>query len=401
MQIWNELVSTALIGTQRERPQAFVVDGPLAKIADTIAGSGSSSETNILRLAAAIELYRRAGRLTRGANVIVTEPCGERSSAQPCSTEAAAHLSALINQENEALLAEWLFAARNLGKSVPSILLPPLLELGRTKSTLAKIIASQPDGRINWLAEMNPDWHYAINRQPQIDAHALKDVWETGETIDRVAALRALRITQPDAARELLLSTWTQDPADLRTKFLEELRCNLTQADEPFLEEKALDDKRKEVRVQAVELLKLLPESRLYKRMLARVDACVNVSAKAIEIALPPDCDQSMVRDGIVKSRASLTGEKADWVAQLIGYIQPSHWEQKTGMTPRQLLLAANASHDWRSVLLSGWQTGAVTHSSSDWAVELIPDTSFDVQGLIACLTGDQSSRSGSAQHTG
>ena len=121
--------------------------------------------------------------------------------------------------------------------------------------------------RGRWLAAKNPKWRkYAgVNEAAEPDG-ALGD-----RRIARATGARsgALRETDPGRARELVASTFAADPADQRAKFVGELARGLSMEDEPFLEA-ALDDRSKEVRRQAAELLRCLPESRLCLRMIER-----------------------------------------------------------------------------------------------------------------------------------
>ena len=96
-------------------------------------------------------------------------------------------------------------------------------------------------------------------------------IWETGTPEQRVSAIRRMRETDPGGARELVGTTWKSDGADERAKFVEAMRTSLSPDDEPFLEA-ALDDRSKQVRSAAADLLARLPQSAFVERMIERAE---------------------------------------------------------------------------------------------------------------------------------
>jgi len=140
----------------------------------------------------------------------------------------------------------------------------------------------------------------------------LSTEWETGSRPARLLLLAELRGSAPALARSLLESTWATERADDRAAFLATLARGLSIDDQPLLES-ALDDRSKEVRRAAAELLTSLPDSRRAQRMLARaLPLLAWVPAEKprmlglrqrqpakLEIVLPDVCDQPMIRDGI------------------------------------------------------------------------------------------------------
>lgn len=103
----------------------------------------------------------------------------------------------------------------------------------------------------------------------------------------------------------MLESSWPSEAPDDRIAFVAELEHGLAPTDEPFLE-KALEDRRKEVRQRALDLLLRLSESALIKRMWQRVAPLIRrekssmlslkklLSKPALEFELPDNCDDPM-----------------------------------------------------------------------------------------------------------
>ena len=87
----------------------------------------------------------------------------------------------------------------------------------------------------------------------------------------------------PDLARTLVASTWSSDPARVRTDVLRALTVGLAPDDEPLLEA-ALDDRAGGVRDVATELLDRLPGSARAGRMGARLASLLSTSGARAEV---------------------------------------------------------------------------------------------------------------------
>jgi hypothetical protein len=216
------------------------------------------------------------------------------------------------------------------------------------------------------LARHNPAWGYAVGDLHEAD-------WQDGARNVRLSLLRQLRATKPQRARELVASTWQQDAPDDRAAFIAAFADGLTMADEPFLEA-ALDDRRKEVRVAAAQLLKQLPAARLCQRMTERVRACVKWKAgkkSPLVVRLPEQCDKELQRDGVEAKAQRGFGEKAWWLAQMLGAVPPRVWCEAWRQTPSELI-AVIRKHEWENVLLTGWAEAARNQRDAAWAEALL-----------------------------
>ena len=248
------------------------------------------------------------------------------------------------------VLPEWLAALAQAGRRVREEDLRALLEQGRSQRELREAIVAVIGRRGRWLAAQNPDWSYATGREnPEGD-------WQTASREWRLDELKRCRVSDPARARELVASTWDQEtPAD-RAAFLETFAIGLSMDDEPFLES-ALDDKRAEVRRAAAELLSRLAESRLCRRMIARVEPLVQFSEHKgklqVDINLPDEYTKDMARDGIAKVAAGL-GEKNAWLSQMLAIVPPSSWCRLSGRSAADLLAAAGRS-EWSQTLTGAW----------------------------------------------
>ena len=128
------------------------------------------------------------------------------------------------------------------------------------------------------------------------------------------------------------------------------LRYGLSFADEPFLEECVLNDKRKEVRAQAAKLLAKIPQSRLVARVEERAAKYLTRGANnKLQINLPAELDKEMVRDGIEENISidSRMGQKAGWLYQTVSIIDPSFWLAKFNLDAGRFLKLILDSDEW------------------------------------------------------
>ncbi|MCC2668826.1 MAG: hypothetical protein K0Q72_1297 [Armatimonadetes bacterium] len=391
MSLWHDLITTALVGTERQAPPAPEAGTPLG---DALAGlERREPAAALLSAAGAASLYERAGRLpSRDAR---PAPVPAEPDAQPtCSPRSAQHLELMLSGTHAAALPEWLGLAVRRGFRVPERLLPELLQAGRQSREFREPILQVAGKRGRWLAAQNPEWNYlAIEDEEEAS-------WETGSRAARQVVFGRMRAADPDQARELLAQSWAQEPADERSGFLGAFKDGLSLADEPFLEA-ALDDRSKGVRATAADLLARLPGSALGARMRDRVLPLVSVRTSSgllglgqttqIELTLPDECDKAMVRDGVEPKPPQHDrrfGEKAWWLVQLLAAVPPRTWSEAAGARPEEVLQAAVKS-EWKELLVEAWAIAAERSADAEWAeaLLLLGDTRADArEGLVALI---------------
>ncbi|MFI6923044.1 DUF5691 domain-containing protein [Nonomuraea spiralis] len=325
---WDDLASTALVGTDR-RPFAG----------------------DLLTVAAVETARRRAGRRPAEPAPPAPAPAEELPAV---GRRAAERLVRIMGGEHDRLLPEWLAAAAATGRRVPCDVLPDLLEGGRRDRSIRAHLGVLAGRRGRWLAGLNQEWGYLLEEPTG-------ETWELGGPADRRAHLRALRAADPAAARELLESTWERETPDDRAEFVELLADGLGMADEPFLES-ALDDRRREVRQAAANLLTRLPGSRLSGRMAQRARACVSVSGSTIAVEAPLECDRAMERDGVRPKPPRGIGERAWWLQQILARAPLGVWDR-----PPSRLLKMRIP-DWDAEVKAAWVRAAVLQKDPEWA---------------------------------
>jgi hypothetical protein len=361
---WTDVLATALVGTAR---------------------SGGRAE-EVLDAAAGQALRRRAGLPL----VPAPEP-GEPSPAEDnpvVGPAAAARVDDLLAVDSVTrssgpvrdaagrlqLLAEWLDAASAARRRLPPELAPALLDTGRRHPELRPLIGPVAGRLAGWLATQRPDWSYAAGGQPDgppdestVDGNedAVR-TWELGSTAQRLGYLRRLRRREPDGARALLEAAWDAEPPEERAALLGALHIGLSTADESTVE-RALDDRHRQVRDAALELLDALPDSGYARRMVERARACVDLSGTGrIGISPPAECDRSMRRDGIAPRPPAGTGARAWWLEEILARTPLGAWPEPA------VFLGRGMSEEWVDTVRRGLARAAASQRDGGWAAALV-----------------------------
>ncbi|MFB8759602.1 DUF5691 domain-containing protein [Streptomyces nigra] len=377
---WEELVTAALLGTDRRTPPGCP-PGPEAPVA-------------LLDRAAVETVRRRAGlRPARAAERPKPAPEDPRPALPPA---AARRLALLLADRPGAgggrrgsapdlmeLLPQWLAAANERGFAPPAQALPALLDAARGRTDLRPAALTFAGPRAVWLARLNPDWRFALRTAPGggttlpslEDPAQVEQLWQEGLFAERVALLAAIRAREPSAARELLTTTWATERAEDRLMFLDSLRTGLGPRDEPFLEQ-ALGDRSRNVRSTAAELLSALPGSALAARMAVRAGACVAVDhtgdTPTLTVEAPHECDAAMERDGVVAKAPTGRGERSWWFGQLVEAAPLDAWAGRLGGRTPEQIVALPVADDWQGELHAAWCRAAVRQRDAAWARALL-----------------------------
>ncbi|WP_406303395.1 DUF5691 domain-containing protein [Streptomyces sp. NBC_00885] len=385
---WEELVTAALLGTDRRTPP------------DAVLTPGKDAPAALLDAAALHTVRRRAGLLPAPA---ADRPEPAPHDARPRVPVAARRRLAQLLADRSApshaggrrgtapdlteLLPQWLAVANEHGYQAPPSLLPALLDAARARTDLRPYVLAFAGSRGLWLARLNPEWKFALRGAsgsavlPDVtDAEAVQRLWDEGLFAERVALLAAVRVHDAGAALALLTATWGTERAEDRLMFLDSLRTGLSGEDEPFLE-RALSDRSRNVRATAADLLSALPHSALAVRMAARAASCVGLDrsgdgaggdAASIAVEAPHECDADMQRDGMVPGPPTGRGERSWWLGQLVEAAPLSTWPARLGGRTAEEIVALPVAEDWGQELHAAWCRAAVRQRDAEWSRALL-----------------------------
>lgn len=380
----KNITAIALIGTQRQSFTPIATEGDLGKLLANI--DATNQESALLDTISSITLYAKAGQLPLQDHTSLGSPC-DLEDLPRCSDRTDHYLSLMINGDRDPALPNLLQALADAGQRVNERNLPALLSLGKRHSELREAIARVVGKRGQWLAAQNPEWNYLAGDN---DDAAL---WDTGSKASRLLWLTKLRRQAPQQARQKLESSWKQESASDRTAFLELCITNLSMEDEPFLES-LLDDRSKEVRRTAINLLTYLPESRFVQRAIARIENLIKLERikdqkdrHYFTVELPNSHTAEMARDGIeAKSADSQVGDRASWFFQDLIAVPLSFWHQQFTLSTEDLIQAAHHPQSDR-LILQGWITIAQKTQDLAWLQGLVDLNNPEITNKIANLT--------------
>ncbi|BAY85857.1 hypothetical protein NIES267_53630 [Calothrix parasitica NIES-267] len=361
MKIWQDLVKTSVIGTQRQKLKIASQDNQLGEVLSGL--DTSDKEGCLLSAAGTIYLYRKAGQAAAIDSKKTLNTC-DLDDLPYCSQVSGEHLGMMLSGGDSRALPEWLKLLAETKKVVLPKYLPELLAFGKRNNHLRKDILPILGKRGIWLAAQNPDWNY-------VSGENTDKIWKNGSLEARKKLLQELRQSEPKKGREQLQNIWSKERAQERSSLLEALEVSVNVDDEPFLKD-ALDDRSKLVRDVAARLLAQIPESKLVKRMIERVRPLLSLDSKGIEVELPKKCTLEMTQDGIDESKyIPSLGEKASLLLQMLGCVPPSIWSNEWKKKPIELIKIIEGSK-WEKLFLEAWTTATVRSKDIVWAEALL-----------------------------
>lgn len=368
----EKLVAVALVGTARhhgllDTTTDASVDDLTAPLTD------AEPERALLLRAGAAAIYRQAGRIADPA-IGAPTPTPAPAETRPVCAPGVATLLRQMFKEGNVLLPEAIDRLNHAGLRLPFDALPEALPTqdDAVRARLAPALGER--GR--WLSHHVASWNWVEGALIEAKGELLPDAdatWQEGNLKSRVALLRRARITDPDLARGWVASVWKQEKAETRSELIACYEVNLTADDEPFLEA-ALNDRAASVREIAAPLLARLPGSAFATRARERADAMLSYTNGVLDAKPPRDFKPEWARDGMTpkpeKSNEKGAGPRATWLAESVALVHPAHWQERFGLTPDELIAAAEKT-DWSSAVCEGWIQAALTHQATAWMLPL------------------------------
>ncbi|MFC4125444.1 DUF5691 domain-containing protein [Nocardia rhizosphaerae] len=385
-----ELVSVALLGTARRSADSAEVAAAVTSALPTRVGEPA---VRLLEAAAMQDLYLRGGLLPG------TAPRPEPAADDPrrlLPRRAAARLHRLL-AEKSAFLPEWFAAAAPFDFRLPDALC--VQALGAASDAALRVPLLRLAGRRGrWLAARNPAWTSLLDSFPVDPGAAIpgvddteisgaQDIWLFGAPGERKDWFAALRAADPAAAQAVLSAAWAKESGPLKAELLALLERGLHPGDEELLE-RALDDRRGDVRRTAAGLLARLPGSAYSKRMATLVAAWVRVGGDGFEITVPTDVGAAARRDGVTdgteqpRMRWDTTDSTVLTLHQVIAATPLSTWAPLTGGSATSALTTTLPPR-YAKAVVDGWVDAALAQRDTDWARALFANASPTEQAVL------------------
>lgn len=404
--LWTDIVQTSLLGTARKPLAAPPAQSPEPAAGLTSQLDSSDPERQLLSAISICSTARRAG-----PPGLTPRPAPEPSAAdaRPHFNKRCDSILQRLLSDFPVLLPEFYKVCRAAGFCIPPARLVDVLTHAAATQSVQASLLPLLGPRSTWLARLQPDWSFAS--ASTIAASAATDgidesVWQTGSKEERLQFFSRLRAMNPARSRQLAESTWKQEAAEFREELIGCFAAGLSADDEPFLEA-ALDDRRKDVRTGARELLALLPASKHAQRQLDLAAASIRIHIKSrgligrltgadapvtIEVELPPECSKAMERDGIAPKvpAGQKIGERAWWLQQTLMLIHPANLAVRLGVSADQLFEAVKTSSEWAEGIFEAWRTSVKRNSDPEWAFRLYESNRDRFADLLPLLNNAQ-----------
>ena len=292
MSYHEEIISTALLGTQKKTLQTQFLPETIAELLKQI--PSEDEEAKFFQAMALLQQYQKAGNL----DVLIGTP--ELPIAQPekqeyIDTKLQKALNILLNGEQHLDFFWKIFIDKCIDdkKVIPPSILVDFLEYMHNKPAYNNHIASLIGERGKWLAKLSPMWVNCENI-PQKN----EDTWDIKSV--KLQNLLQLRQENPQKAREYMVTHWKDFSTSQRNSFIAVFREKISIDDEDALKHilewikaKKIEDNQHLITLQkeAISCLLCIPESDLSKEIWAKFKNYLVVEKGKIQIKLPKKPD--------------------------------------------------------------------------------------------------------------
>jgi hypothetical protein len=386
MEPWNQIIHTALLGTDKRQPDAMQWDDGLKEAATLIQTGVADKEEQFLQMAAVLFNYRQCGMLPLQKEAVGFEKaCNEEK--KYCTVHAMQVLRDILEINSHSLLRSWLThcAAKNM--IVTPDIVPALFNTAMQHKKLQNLAVACCGRRGEWLSRFNSDWNFST-------ADTDQQLWETGTSEQRKAVLLQLRQTDPAQAREWLQKTWPQEDANTKLDLLQLLPANIGEADIPFLESLSTE-KSKKVKDAALKLLKQIPASSIVHQYQQALKQAVTIKKEktflgigrqpSLQIQLPPNADE-LFKTGIEKLSSNKEISDEEFIAfQLTRSVPPSFWESMFESAPDKIIETLQKDKTGKK-LLPAIVLSAVTFQDHRWAIAFMQHSDVFYLEIIPLL---------------
>lgn len=258
MEHWNQIVTAAMMGTDKVPVNAAALPAELSEAAAIItANANNSQEEKFLQLAALLMNFRQCG-ITALPNPGIINSQSPEESLPYCSNNAMQVLRDVVSEDMDSLTLLWLELCTQKQQLIHPVYVPMMLEQASFNKSWQPMVTSCCGKRGEWLSQFNSAWKFSANQ-------SVGDAWQTGSPEQRKQVLRHQRAANPQAAITMLQAVWAQEDANTKQGFLALLEENISDNDLPFLEP-LLTEKSKKVKGEVFRLLLLIPGSSLIKK---------------------------------------------------------------------------------------------------------------------------------------
>ncbi len=381
--IANEILKTALLGTDKHMPQASSL---LQETGTKLNALQTDKEDRFLKTAITSLLFEEAGKTAISINHTMAE-CEEET--LPIISEGLATLMDVAFKGNdEVLLGYYLYIIHKNKQVITARLIPSALNKAIENKKLAITLVNACGKTGEWLGKLNESWRKFFEKSQE------DDLWETGNLDQRKAHL--VEIRQNDAAKgiKLLTAIFPSENAANRLMFLEQMQFNSSLADEPFLLSIS-KDKSQKVKETAINMLRKIQGTAINKLYLDHLLRILSIKEerhlliakkKVLDISKEILPDEEIFNTGI--ERVSSVKGVDDYIhitGQLLSYIDPIVLAKELGVSLEELLQLF-FQHKKSNQLIPFLAKSAALFKNETWAAILLQHHEYRNLNLLAVL---------------
>jgi Family of unknown function (DUF5691) len=229
MNTWQNLKSTALLGTDKMPFEAKVLPESLQKVLEKV--PKNDPEGYFLKAAALSYTYQKAGQSPARATLPEISIISEETQ-MVCPPQAVEVWRSVLDEEHfnpylfeyltdVCIQKNWIIPQNVLTNALNKC---PKNQLSKIHQIIGK--------RGQWLTQFNANWQIKGVSEVQTD------IWEEGKPVERKQFFAQERTDNPAEALDLFKKSWNEESAKDRKDLLGLLSINLSKNDEEFLDEK-------------------------------------------------------------------------------------------------------------------------------------------------------------------
>ncbi|MCC6287244.1 MAG: hypothetical protein IT249_05115 [Chitinophagaceae bacterium] len=390
MEFWDDIVNTAMIGTDKKQTTPALLPQELAEATGIIqANTALDKEEMFLQTAAVALNFRQSGFVpVHNASDIEKAPSEEK---KYCSNDALQCLKNILSEESVPLLQLWLEQCESKQRVVSPVLVPALLAAAVQQKKLQLLVHACCGRRGEWLGKFNTQWNFSSGDAPE-------QVWQTGTMEMRKNIFGEIRKANPAQALEWLQQTWKEEDANAKTAFLELMYTGISEADLPFLESLS-GEKSKKVKDEAMHLQRCVPSSPIvtrYQQALAqrvhlkKEKALLGLMNKSFLLFNASPLEDDIYKSGIEKLSNSKEFTDDEYILfQLTESVPPSFWEKQWQCKPREVIDHFQ-KNEVAKKLVPAIVNAAVKFNDRDFAIALMQYSEVFYIDILPLLPSQQ-----------
>lgn len=391
MEFWNNIINTALLGTDKRQVVSNELPAELAEVYEQFATNETlDKEEKFLQITSVAFNYRQCGTMPFIKKDLVFEKASLETKAY-CNTIALQALTDILEEQSYSLLKFWLLYCYKLQQIVLPEIIPTLFAIAANKKHLSHLIIECCGERGFWLSRFNPTWNFYA---PENDI----DAWQNGTAEQRKKVIKKLHQSEPAKAREWLQQTWPSENANAKAELLKQLATSVTADDADWLE--SLQEKKSQkIKDVLLGLLKQIPASSIVGSYRNIVEKSITlkkekaflgmVNKTGLHIQLS-GIDENIFKTGIEK--LSNTKEFTDdefILYQLMQFNPPENYETHFNSSP-ELVIDYFQKEKATQKFLGALVDSIVTFKNNKWANAFMQHSDKFYSSLLPVLSEDE-----------